>query len=153
PSFTPTDFYVGSAIRVVATFTDGLGVKEMVVSAPTALVVTNPAVNHAPTIVAQGPVPGLPDTSGREDTALGTVSRPGIFLPLITTFTDDTTPANQLVYTATLANGAALETVGLTFTVLTDAAGLVTGGRITGTPPANFAGPIDIRVKATDAGG
>jgi Ca2+-binding RTX toxin-like protein len=153
-SFTPSDRYVGVPLRVVASFTDGLGVHEMVASAPTALVVTNPAVNHAPTVVTQVAQPGLPDTTAREDTPLGTATRPGIFLPLITTFTDDTTPANQLIYTATLGNGQPLETVGLAFTVLTDAAGLVTGGRITGTPlPENFSGPISIRVKATDAGG
>jgi Ca2+-binding RTX toxin-like protein len=153
PAFIPTDFQVGEAIRVQATFIDGLGVKETVFSAPTAVVATNPIVNHAPTVVAQVAQPGLPDTTAHEDTPLGTASRPGIFLPLITTFTDDTTPANQLVYTATLANGQPLETMGLTFAIVPDAVGLVAGARITGTPPADFAGPIEVRVKATDAGG
>jgi Ca2+-binding RTX toxin-like protein len=152
-SYVVTDFLVGVPLRVVASFTDGLGVHEAVASAQTAIVVTNPAVNHAPTIVTQVAQPGLPDTTAREDTPLGTTTRPGIFLPLITTFTDDNTAANRLIYTATLANGAALESVGLTFEIVPDAAGLVAGGRITGTPPASFAGPIDIRVKATDAGG
>ena len=152
-SFTPTDAYIGVPLRVVASFTYGLGVKETIVSAPTSLVVTNPVINHAPTIVTQVAQPGLPDTTGREDTPLGTTARPGITLPLITVFTDDTTPANQLIYTATLANGDPLESVGLTFSVLLDAAGLVLAGKVTGTPLPNFAGPIDIRVKATDAGG
>jgi Ca2+-binding RTX toxin-like protein len=152
-SFTPGAFYVGTPIRVVASFTDGLGVRESIVSAPTAFVDTNPNINHAPTVVTQVALPGLPDTSATEDTPLGTATRPGIFLPLTTVFTDDQTPSNQLVYTATLMNGDPLETVGLTFTVLTDAAGLVTGGRVTGTPSANLAGPIEVLVKATDAGG
>jgi Ca2+-binding RTX toxin-like protein len=152
-SFVVGDFFVGVPLRVLASFTDGLGVHEAVASAQTAIVVTNPAVNHAPTIVTQVAQPGLPDTTGREDTPLGTTTRPGIFLPLITTFTDDNTAANRLIYTATLANGDPLETVGLSFEIVPDAAGLVAGGRITGTPTANFAGPIDIRVKATDAGG
>jgi Ca2+-binding RTX toxin-like protein len=152
-SFVVPEFFVGVPLRLVASFTDGLGVHESVASAQTAIVVTNPAVNHAPTIVTQVAQPGLPDTAGREDTPLGTTTRPGIFLPLITTFTDDTTPANQLIYTATLANGAALETVGLTFEIVPDAAGLVAGGRIIGTPPPNFSGPIDVRVTVTDAGG
>ena len=152
-TFTPTDFYRGLPLRVTATFIDGLGVKETIASAPTAGVITSPVANHAPTIVTQVAQPGLPDTSGREDTPLGTATRPGIFLPLLTTFTDDTTPANQLAYAATLANGEPLQTKGLGFTLLQDAAGLVTGGRITGTPPADFAGPIDIRITASDAQG
>ena len=43
--------------------------------------------------------------------------------------------------------------MGLTFATTPDGAGGVTGGLITGTPPAGFFGTIDIRVKATDAGG
>ena len=152
-SFVVPEFFVGVPLRVVASFTDGLGVQESIASAQTAAVNTDPAVNLAPTIVTQVAQPGLPDTSGREDTPLGTSARPGIFLPLITTFTDDNTPANQLVYTATLANGDALETVGLTFAIVPDANGLVAGGRITGTPPAEFSGPIEVRVTVTDAGG
>jgi Ca2+-binding RTX toxin-like protein len=152
-SFVVTDFFVGVPLRVVASFTDGLGVHESVASVQTAVVNTDPGVNHAPTIVTQVAQPGLPDTTGHEDTPLGTTARPGIFLPLITTFTDDNTPANQLVYAATLANGDALESVGLAFEIVPDANGLVAGGRITGTPPANFSGPIEIRVRATDAGG
>src|SRR6185295_17226223 len=68
-------------------------------------------------------------------------------------FTDDQTPAANLIYTATLADGSDLSTVGLTFATTPDGAGGVTGGVITGTPPAGFFGTIDIRVTATDAGG
>ena len=111
-TFTPSDFLatglnVGVPLRVQASFIDGLGVKETVISAPTAVLLTNPAVNHAPTVVPQVAPPGLSDTSAREDAPLGTDARPGLFLPLITTFTDDLTAANQLIYTATLADGSA----------------------------------------------
>ena len=90
---------------------------------------------------------GLFDTSAHQDQPIT------LFLPLVTTFTDDQTPAANLIYTATLADGSALSTVGLTFATTPDGAGGVTGGVITGTPPAGFIGTIDIRVKATDAGG
>ena len=157
-TFTPSDFLatglnVGVPLRVQASFIDGLGVKETVTSAPTAVLLTNPAVNHAPTVAPQTSPPGLSDTSARQDAPLGTDARPGIFLPLITNFTDDLTAANQLTYAATLADGSALDTIGLHFDVLTDAAGLVTAGRITGTPPATFTGAINVIVSATDAGG
>jgi VCBS repeat-containing protein len=146
-TFTPTDFFVGNALRVTVHYTDGLGVAEQVISAPTALLAFNPAVNHAPVVVTQTALPGLPDTTA-------TVNQPvNIFLPLLSVFTDDQTPANQLVYTAKLANGQSLASVGLTFTVQFDGTGLVTGAVITGTPPANFLGAIGVAVKATDAGG
>ena len=45
-SFTPGDLEAGFSLRVVVGFTDGLGVPEMVFSAPTAAVI---AVNDAPT--------------------------------------------------------------------------------------------------------
>jgi Ca2+-binding RTX toxin-like protein len=146
-TFAPTDFHVGNPLRVQASFIDGLGVKETVASAPTAILVTNPAVNHAPTVVTQVAEPGLFDTSARADQPLT------LFLPLVTTFTDDTTAAANLIYTATLADGSDVSTVGLAFATTPDGAGGVTGGVITGTPPAGFTGTIDVRVKATDAGG
>ena len=61
--FTATEFFVGTPLRVVASFTDGLGVHEMVASAPSALLLANPFVNHAPTVVTQVAQPGLPDTT------------------------------------------------------------------------------------------
>ena len=156
-TFTPSDFLatglnVGVPLRVQATFIDGLGVKETVTSAPTAILVTNPAVNHAPTVVPQISPPGLSDTSARVGEALGTAAHPGLFLPLITNFTDDLTAANQLVYAATLKDGTALDAVGLHFEVVLDAAGNVASGLITGTPTTG-PGPIDVLVTATDAGG
>ncbi len=146
-TFAPTDFYVGNALRVVASFTDGQGFTERLFSAPTAALVFDPAVNHAPTVVTQVAENGLFDTTAHQDQPI-TLS-----LPLVTTFTDDQTPAANLIYTATLADGSDLSTVGLAFATTPDGAGGVTGGVITGTPPAGFTGTIDIRVKATDAGG
>src|SRR6185436_2642533 len=99
------------------------------------------------TVVTQVAENGLFDTSAQQDQAMT------LFLPLVTTFTDDQTAAANLIYTATLADGSALSTVGLAFATTPDGAGGVTGGVITGTPPAGFTGTIDIRVKATDAGG
>ena len=87
---------------------------------------------------------GLPDTTAIQDTAFT------LFLPLVTTFADEQTPAANLIYNATLADGAALETVGLTFATTPDGAGGVTGALVTGTPPPGFIGTIDIRVTATD---
>ena len=146
-TFAPTDFYVGNALRVVASFTDGQGFTERLFSAPTAALVFDPAVNHAPTVVTQVAENGLFDTTAHQDQPI-TLS-----LPLVTTFTDDQTPAANLIYTATLADGSALATAGLEFVTTPDGAGGVTGGIITGTPPAGFFGTIDIRVTATDAGG
>jgi hypothetical protein len=152
-SFTVPDRYVGFPIRVVASFTDGLGVTETVASAQTASVNDNPAINLAPVIQPQTDQPGLPDTTAIEDTPLGTAARPGLFLNLLDIFTDDATPANQLVYTATLADGAPLDSIGLAFQIVPDAAGLVAGAIVNGTPPANFTGPIEVRITATDQGG
>ncbi len=134
-TFAPTDFHVGNPLRVQASFTDGLGVKETVFSAPTAILVTNPAVNHAPTVVTQVAEPGLFDTSAREDQPIT------LFLPLTTTFTDDTTAAANLIYTATLADGSPLAAMGLAFATTPDGAGGVSGGVITGTAPAASPAP------------
>src|SRR2546426_4127665 len=121
---------------------------DRVFAAPTTLVIVDPTVNPAPTIVVQQALTGLPDPSAQELTPLN------LYLPLTDTFIDAQTPANQLVYAATLANGQALDgsaaAFGLTFTVMKDGAGLVTSGHITGTPTAN--GPIDLTVSATDGG-
>ena len=144
-TFAPTDFFVGFPLRVVASFIDGLGVRETVFSAPTAILVADPAVNHAPTVVTQVAEPGLFDTSARAGLPFT------LDLPLFTTFVDDQTASAALTYTATLAStGAALDgsaaALGLTFVTT------ATGGLITGIAPA-AAGTIDIRVKATDAQG
>ena len=146
-TFAPTDFHVGNPLRVQASFIDGLGVKETVVSAPTAVLVTNPAVNHAPTVVTQVAEPGLFDTSAQADQPMT------LFLPLVTTFTDDHDGGRQPDLHGDAGGWSDRSTVGLTFATTPDGAGGVTGGVITGTPPAGFTGTIDIRVKATDAGG
>ena len=57
-----------------------------------------------------------------------------LFLPLVTTFADEQTPAANLIYTATLADGSDLSTAGLAFETTPDGAGGVSGGVITGTP-------------------
>jgi len=156
-TFKPSDFLAtgvnaGVPLRVQVTFIDGLGVKETVFSAPTGILLTNPLVNHAPFVVPQVSPPGLADTSARDGQPLGTTAHPGLYLPLITNFGDDITAANQLDFTATLKNGSALDTLGLHFEVLRDAAGLVTTGLITGTPTTG-PGTIEVLVKATDGGG
>ena len=152
PAFTVTQFYDGVPLRVVATFTDGLGVHETLASAPTANVADGPG-NLAPFIRPQEAVPGLPDTSAYEDTPLGTALRPGYYVPVLTVFNDDNTPPNQLLYTAALADGSPLEAAGLAFEIIPDANGLVAAARITGTPPQGFNGPIEIRITATDQAG
>jgi Ca2+-binding RTX toxin-like protein len=144
-SFTPTSFQLGQALRVQASFADGLGYTEHVMSAVTGVVATPPAVNTAPQVVIQQTLNGLPDSSARSGVAVN------LLLPLTSVFTDAQTPSSQLAYSATLANGDALGTVGLAFTLVTDATG-VTGGRITGMAPLDMLGAINIRVTATDAG-
>ena len=164
-TFAPTDFQVGQQLRLMVTYTDGLGHLETVTSTPTAILLSNPVVNHAPTVVTGVASPGLPDTQGREDTALGSVTHPGVFLDVTRVFTDDMTPANLMTYTATLAgtidgvnvDGNALATLGFALNLVPDlrlgaALGAIRGVTLTGTPPADFAGPIDIRVTATDRG-
>ena len=47
-TFAPTDFYVGNALRVAASFIDGLGFKETVFFGADRHLVADPAVNHAP---------------------------------------------------------------------------------------------------------
>ncbi len=145
-SYTPSDFQQGSALRVQVRYVDGLGITETVVSAQTANVAFPPQVNTAPFVVQQQAVTGLPDTTMKEHTQIN------LFLPLLTVFADAQTPSNQLVYAATLANGQPLASMGLSFAMTTNAAGQVTGARVTGSPPDNFIGAIEIRVSATDAG-
>ncbi len=175
-SFTPTDALAGQQLRLSTSWIDGLGHKETVFSAPTAVVTFSAAgVNHAPTIATQVASPGLPDTSAMEDRVIANLP-----LNLTKVFIDDTTPSNLLLYSATLAgtidgvnvDGHPLSEFGLTFSTIPDlsptaALGAIVGGRITGTPnfvtldPVNgsaivsngFAGAVNIRVTATDTGG
>ena len=141
-NFTPTTLLLGVPLRVVATFTDGRGVVEHVASAATNLVLEPTGINTAPFVVQQQGLVGLPDTAARAGIPIN------LFLPLTTVFADNQTASSLLRYTATLSNGAALSTVGLTFTLLPDGLGGVTGATITGT--INAPGAISITVRATD---
>jgi Ca2+-binding RTX toxin-like protein len=144
-SFTPTNFHLGSRLRVVESFTDGQGVQERVISAPTNVVQPDLTKNTAPFIVPQQGLVGLPDTAARVGYPIN------LYLPLATTFGDNETASNLLQFNITLANGQALSTVGLTVTMVPDAVnGGFLGARITGT--VGSPGPIEIKVTATDRG-
>jgi Ca2+-binding RTX toxin-like protein len=149
-SFIPTFAQLGFPIRVVETFTDGAGLRETIASVPTALTLADPAINTAPFVNPQQNPPGIPDTTAVTTTPVN------VFLPLTIVFNDhETLPAN-LTYTATIQstgfplNGNA-NAHGLTFTVLFDGAGNVTGATLTGN--ATVIETIPITVTATDPGG
>lgn len=141
-NFTPTTLFLGVPLRVMATYTDGRGFVEHVPSAPTNLVLEPTGINTAPFVVQQQGLVGLPDTAARTGIPIN------LFLPLTTVFADNQTLSSLLHYTAALSNGAALSTVGLTFTLIPDGAGGVTGATITGT--LNTSGQVSITVRATD---
>jgi Ca2+-binding RTX toxin-like protein len=153
-TYTPRVGDIGFQLRVVETFTDMKGVVERVFSEPTAPTVTNPAtLNTAPFVVAQQNPAGLPDTVARTGFAVN------IALPLTVTFGDNETPAANLIFSAKLAgtnqalDGSAAARF-LTFTLIPDGAGGVTGATITA--PAGAAiplGDIGVTITATDAGG
>ena len=156
-TFTPGDFFVGDFLRVKASYTDGLGLTETVFSTPigaTAAVPlgiavgANPATNHAPTIITQTALTGLPDTTA----VAGAPIR--LYLPLSLVFTDDRQAASALTYTASYVDAAgvahSLATLGLAFVAANDVNGNF-AGLITGTAPVNL-GALDIRITATDAG-
>jgi Ca2+-binding RTX toxin-like protein len=142
-SFTVTDFVLGQALRVRASFVDGFGFTERAASPLTAVVIATAGINTAPFINQQQNPPGLPDTSARTNTPINLV------LPLSSVFADQQTATNNLLFSATLANGDALATLGLVFSTALDANGLIYG-LVSGTI-AN-AGPISVRITATDAG-
>lgn len=152
-TFTPTNQQLTLPIRVVVTYTDNAGVHEIVTSLPTALTQPDLAQNTAPFIVPQQGVVGLPDTNALAGMPVD------IFLPITTSFGDNETATNLLVYTAVIVNANGTTQVldgspaahGLTFTLTPDAVnGGVLGAHVTGTVPT--AGPINIRVTATDGG-
>ena len=149
--FLVGDFQVGKTLRAMVSFTDGTGIREFTITAPTAIITADPTINQAPTIQTQTSPPGLPDTAAKANLEMS------VPLPLLAVFTDDTTPANLLTYTATLADGSPLSNMGLTFSTPLDPAGLtgaeILNGIITGAPPPNYTGPIDIKITATDPGG
>ncbi|MEQ1610313.1 MAG: peroxidase family protein [Hyphomonadaceae bacterium] len=154
-TFTPTNTQSGNALRLFMTYTDGLGFREQAVSLPTALLAPNVTVNTAPFINPQQNPPGLPDTNARTGNLLN------LFLNVTSVFGDLETAPAALVYTATLANGQALDgsaaAGGLLF-VVQGAAGAVTGAFVvydpdgdgTANPLVAPLGAIEIRVTATD---
>jgi|CXWL01.1.fsa_nt_gi Ca2+-binding RTX toxin-like protein len=142
-TFTVGAFELGSPIRVRATFVDGTGFTEHASSALTAAVTATAGVNTAPFINQQQNPPGLPDTSARTNTPINLV------LPLAAVFADNQTATNNLLFSATLANGNPLASLGLVFSTALDANGVIYG-LVSGTL-ANT-GPVSIRVTATDTG-
>ena len=122
---------------------------------PTALLAPNVAINTAPFINPQQNPPGLPDTTARTGNLLN------LFLNVTSVFGDLETASAALVYTATLANGQALDgsaaAGGLRF-VVQGAPGAVTGAFVvydpdgdgTANPLVAPLGAIEIRVTATD---
>ena len=177
-----TDQMLGESIRLVASYTDGKGIREQIISNATVAVAATPAVNHAPIINQQTNPVGLPDTTVLEDRGLGgphIAGGPaglsaGIFLALDQVFSDDNTPLTPggLVFTATLAGklngvnvdgiainapGGAANPAGLFFdTLTTNAAGNQVGHLYSlngGVGGANFAGIVNIRMTVTDAAG
>ena len=135
------------ALRVRATFVDGLGFTEQAASALTGVVTQPATVTHGPFIVQQQGLAGLPDTAARTGTAIN------IFLPVVSTFGDAQTAPAALTFTATLADGSPLSSVGLAFNVI-GAPGAVTGATITNINPGGLVntGAISVRVTATDTG-
>ena len=70
-TYTVNNLLVGDTIRVVASYTDGRGNHEQVISDVSAIVGANTIVNHAPIILQQTNPVGLQDTAVLEDRALG----------------------------------------------------------------------------------
>ena len=125
-----------------ATYIDGKGYKETVSSVGTALTTLPGNINTAPFVVPQQQLTGIPDTTGIQGSPVD------FFVPFTTIFTDNQTASNALIYTATLADGTPLISLGLLF-----AFDPVTGAaHFSGTLPADFTGPLSIRVTATDNG-
>ncbi|MDB5643594.1 MAG: hypothetical protein JWN07_2911, partial [Hyphomicrobiales bacterium] len=142
-SYVIADFTVGQPIRVVVSFTDGLGFVERVPAVQTAVVTTAPLINTAPFVVPQQGQVGLPDTT------IPDVGPVNLFLPVTTVFGDAQTAAASLIYKVTLADGSPLSSIGLSVQdqVATNGA-LLISGTLLATAPKTF----DVRVSATDAG-
>ena len=142
-TYTVSSFVIGQPLRVVTSYVDAKGYTEHVDALQTGPVTTAAGVNTAPFVVPQQGQVGLPDTNVIDTAPVN------LFLPVTTVFGDAQTPANQLVYTATLANGAALSTIGLS---VVDSVATNGALQITGRLKAGVAGPFDIKVSATDGG-
>ena len=117
---------VGALVRARATYTDGSGFSNEVLSSPTG-VIAAALSNSAPLITNT-----IPDQAVAEDASWS-------YVVPANTFSD--ADGNTLTYTASLASGAALPSW-LTFNAATRT--------FSGTPPLNFNGNIDLRVAASD---
>ena len=114
-----------------------------------------PAATRAPSINAGTQFNGIGNTTAVAGQAFD------FFTPLTSIFNDAQTTPDLLIYTATLASGALLSTVGLQFGTLPGVLappgglGAPLAGEFSTLPGAtlNTVGPIAVRVKATDAGG
>ena len=162
--FKITSFQDGNALRVKASYVDGKGVTETVVSAPTILVTLPGGVNTPPFVVARQQLTGIPDTTAQAGQTFD------YFVPMTTIFGDGQTLPSNLIYTATTAGGQDLATVGLSFSFTVDPTTLVGTGEFKTLPPdplgpdgvANTGdevsgtldtpGQIAVRVTATDTG-
>ena len=146
-------FFDGSlGIRVEASYVDGKGYRETVISASTAAVSLPGNVNTAPTFVVAQQFNGVANTTNN-------IGQPfDYFSPLTSIFTDRQTASTALVYTAKLANGSPLADVGMTFTAPSAANGFAgefsaPNGFIDKDGNLVSAGQLGVRVTATDPGG
>ena len=141
-TFTPTTFQQGTPLRVEASYVDAKGYKETVISAPTAVVTLPGNVNTAPFVVPALQFNGISNTSSVLNAPFD------YFAPLTSIFADAQTASNALLYSATLADGSSLASIGMTFTF-----NPVTGsGEFAAPLGFNSTGQIGVRVKATDTG-
>ena len=141
--FVPTTFQNGSlGIRAKASYIDGKGYKETVISAQTAAVTLPGNVNTAPKIAFATQFNGIADTTS----VLGQSF--DFFSPFASIFTDAQTAATALTYTATLEDGSSLASIGLVMSVDPTTAVAEFSA------PAGFdtTGAIRVRVTATDTG-
>ena len=145
----------GLGVRVNVHYVDNKGYTEQLYSAPTITAITPAAGNTPPFLNAGTQFNGISNTSATVGQTLD------FFTPLTSIFNDAQTTPDLLIYTATLANGAALSTVGLQFKTLPGVlappggVGASLAGEFSTIPGATLSapGPIAVRVKATDAGG
>ncbi len=149
-TYTVQSFFEGAlGLRVKASYVDGKGYKETVISAATAAVTLGGNVNTAPTIVTAQQFNGISNTTALIGQAFD------FFSPFTSIFTDAQTASNALVYKATLADGSSLASVGMTFafnTVTGSAEFSAPNGFIDPSGNQVAAGEIAVRVTATDTG-
>ncbi len=152
-TYTVQSFFEGAlGIRVKASYVDGKGYTETVISAPTVAVTEPGNVNTAPTIAFATQFNGIANTTA----LIG--QKFDFFSPFSSIFTDAQTASTALTYNATLADGSSLASVGLSFqTAITGA--IINGEFSTGAggfiaPDGSqvAAGEIAVRVTATDTG-